>query len=341
MSDFWSFYEFDQLMREGKFSKGLRAKKSFDATTTGDTEEKPAGSAVSGLQSLMGVPVQQGKRPAQVAGPAVEPATPEQEPARVPARKIGGSDPLADLPRASKVMAKGQEHKAVKEMSDGEAKEQLLARIRQGRTLNDKVMGFNDVNGNWQTGYWIMMDTLKKLGYNPPEVPMDAHPRWVPTRDGGYVRGNYEENGGSPEGPYVTINQPSNPYSVKVTDPKHIREILKAAIKVTRAGGDIESESPGKEAWLAMRRGKEAGGFSDQDLTAGQEGEALDDRMRSVGERRKDKQSGPSRRDLAGLNVRHKDPSKIRLRGKTRDQLEWNQMNEWLQYSDMLTEYAA
>lgn len=340
MSNFWSFYEFDQLMREGRFSKGLKAR-SLGPTTSGKTEEKPA-SAVGGLQSLMGAPVQHEKKPAAAPAPAAKPAAtpaPAVEKKPVPAAKIGGEDPLANMPRAAKALAKGQEHKAVEDMSDEEAKAQLIARIRQGRTIHDKVMGFNDVLGNWQTGYWIMMDTLKKLGYNPPEIPMDEAPRWVPTRDGGYVRGNYEENGGSPDGPYVTLNQNNNPYSVKVTDPKHIKEILKAAIKVTRAGGDIESDSPGKEAWLAMRQQKDKG-FGAMDLTAGQEGEAEQERMRSVGERRKDKPSGPSRRDLAGLNVRTKDPSKTRLRGKTLDQLEWNQMNEWMQYGDLLNEHT-
>ena len=338
MSNFWSFYEFDHLMREGRFSDALKAKGKLGANTSGATEAKPT-SAVSGLQSLMGAPVQHEKKPAAAPAPAPAAEKPAAAPAAKKSVQIGGEDPLANLPRAAKALAKGQEHKAIKDMSDSEGKAELIARIRQGRTIHDKVMGFNDVTGNWQTGYWIMMDTLKKLGYNPPEIPMEEAPRWVPTRDGGFVRGNYEENGGSPDGPYVTINQNNNPYSVKVADPKHLREILKAAVKVTRAGGDIESESPGKEAWLALRKKKDKG-FSSMDLTAGQEGEAEQERMRSVGERRKDKPSGPSRRDLAGLNVRTKDPSKVKLRGKTLDQLEWNQMNEWVKYSDLMLEHT-
>lgn len=255
MSDnIWSFYEFSQLME----SNFRISRKRVKPTTDGKTEAPPTA-----------VPESPPATPAAVSAPEAPQSS------FVPKRSVvnTSSDPLEKLGgRATKTIAKGRERQVADEMSDQEA----AAKIKAAAKISpfDAISTLNDVNGNWNVGYWVTTDILKKLGYNVPEIPMDDHPRWVPTSDGGFQRGYWrgEDSDGSKDGPYVTING-QGPYSVKVEDPRHIRKILRAVFDKVGGGESIESEDG-----LAHQRTSKLRdiGFNDMDLKAGREGEEKD-----------------------------------------------------------------
>lgn len=189
-------------------------------------------------------------------------------------------------------------------MSDGEAKERLKQTL--GVSKEEAIGTLNDVNGGWPVSYWVTMEQLKKLGYDVPEIPpiqkpasgnweeadFTNAPRWIKTTnlkgklDGGYERGYWSKkkvinpitkqkeeivvsNGGAHDGPYVTINK-SEPHSVQVEDPRHIRKILRAVH--AKVGGGSKIDSAGYEAHTAAVQARDAG-MTDMDRRAGIEGE--------------------------------------------------------------------
>lgn len=268
MSDIWSFYDFANLM-EADFQSKRRNKTVPIPNTSGETEapETPAPTPVAPAEAP-----QSGFVPKRAS---VNPEGPD------PMEKLGG--------RATKIIGKGQERKAAEGMSDQEA----AAAVKEAAKKSpfDAISTLNDVNGNCKRTYWVTIDTLRKLRYEIPEVPMEDHPRWVPTRgssgnwDGGYERGYWREvknpktkemevqtNGGGNDGPYVTING-QGPYSVKIDNPRHIRKITRAIKDLLRGGHKINSAEGEDHAIMSKSRDI---GFNDMDLQAGREGEERD-----------------------------------------------------------------